>query len=360
MMVPPFSLSQADKERLLLPQLMELTERHRQSCADYARLLRVLHPPSTAASRSALSPPPQLGSAHNLLAGLPFLPVGLFKSHRLKSVADAKVVRELHSSSTTGQAPSRVFLDAETARLQSLALVRIMAHVLGPKRLPMLVCDHSQVVARGALSARGAGVLGMMNFGQRPTFALHQDMAPDLPAIDEFCRRVGDGPCLLFGFTYIIWRHLVCALEAGRVCLPGGILVHSGGWKKMQAEAVDNPHFKKTVSQILGIPRCVNFYGMVEQVGSVCIEGDDGFLYPPAFADVLVRRPQSLELAAPGEAGVLQVLSILPQSYPGHSLLTEDWGVIEGQQSGHLGGRAFRVLGRVPRAEPRGCGDLSG
>jgi hypothetical protein len=62
---------------------------------------------------------------------------------------------------------------------------------------------------------------------------------------------------------------------------------------------------------------------------------------------------------AAGERGLLQVLSVLPGSYPGHSLLTEDLGdwVGEDAPGSTLGGRHFRVLGRAPRSEIRGCSD---
>ena len=56
---------------------------------------------------------------------------------------------------------------------------------------------------------------------------------------------------------------------------------------------------------------------------------------------------------------MIQVVSCLPTSYPGHSLLTEDLGVIRGTDRPdlELRGRCFEVLGRVPRAELRGCSD---
>jgi hypothetical protein len=52
-------------------------------------------------------------------------------------------------------------------------------------------------------------------------------------------------------------------------------------------------------------------------------------------------------------------VSCLPTSYPGHSLLTEDLGIIHGADlSGTvMKGRSFEILGRVPRAELRGCSD---
>ena len=60
-----------------------------------------------------------------------------------------------------------------------------------------------------------------------------------------------------------------------------------------------------------------------------------------------------------GEAGIIQVLSSLPHSYPGHSLLTEDKGIILGEDDCHCGrkGKYLKVLGRISQAELRGCSD---
>jgi hypothetical protein len=54
---------------------------------------------------------------------------------------------------------------------------------------------------------------------------------------------------------------------------------------------------------------------------------------------------------------VIEVVSILPRSYPGHVLLTDDLGVVDGVDDGDRSGKRFHVLGRLPRAEPRGCSD---
>ena len=50
-------------------------------------------------------------------------------------------------------------------------------------------------------------------------------------------------------------------------------------------------------------------------------------------------------------------MSTLPTSYPGHVLLTEDLGVVHGIDDGDWPGKRFSVLGRLPRAEARGCSD---
>ena len=341
---PVFSVLQAEKEAKLTPVLHRLTEWHRANCDPYARVL----------DRTGQQRVPRR------LVDIPWLPVGLFKSHRLASVPDEAIFKTLTSSGTTGQQVSRIPLDRETADLQAKALASIMTDILGPNRLPMLIIDTPGVVRdRTQFAARGAGVLGMMQFGRAHVYALNDEMELHMDAVQDFLAKQGGGPFLMFGFTFMVWRYFVQRLAGRGVDLSNGILVHSGGWKKLQEEAVDNATFRSRLMSLTGLHRVFNFYGMVEQIGSVFVEGDDGHLYPPSFADVIVRDPVTWEEAPVGTPGVIQVVSVLPRSYPGHSILTEDLGVVHSVDAGIGGrmGKAFSVLGRAPRAELRGCSD---
>lgn len=342
---PQFSIAQTEKSEILLRELNRLTRYHATHCPAYGRLLSTVHP----AFQSV-----------GTLSELPYLPVGLFKSHRLASIPDSEVFKTLTSSGTTGQQVSRIVLDRETARLQSAALANIMTHVLGPKRLPMIILDTRGLLKnRKQFSARGAGVLGMMNFGHHHFYALDEEMRLDVEGLKTFLARFGGQPFLMFGFTFMVWQYFYRRLQGLGLDCSNGILVHSGGWKKLEQEAVDNAEFKRRLREACGISRVYNFYGMVEQVGSIFLEGEDGFLYPPNFADVIIRDPVTWQEAPVGQVGVIQVLSVLPESYPGHSLLTEDLGVLRGIDDSACGrrGKYFSVLGRVPRAELRGCSD---
>lgn len=53
------------------------------------------------------------------------------------------------------------------------------------------------------------------------------------------------------------------------------------------------------------------------------------------------------------------MVSCLPHSYPGNSLLTEDIGMIEGVDDCPCGrkGKYIKILGRMKNAEIRGCSD---
>lgn len=346
MAVGAYSLPQPVREYSLLGGLNELTAHHHACCPPYARILDGAWSGANPAGR---------------LADVPYLPVSLFKSLRLQSVPDGLVRVELTSSGTTGQAPSRVFLDSQTSTIQQRALANSLAHVIGKQRLPMLVIDTPAVLDDPTMmSARGAGVLGMMRYGRHHVFALDRNLEPDLEAVRKFLDTHTGQPLLIFGFTFLVWTAFYERMRDAGLDFSQAVLIHSGGWKTMTDRAIDNATFRAELGEAFGLKRIHNFYGMVEQIGSVFLEGPGGLLYPPNFADVIIRDPHTWDVAPVGCPGIIQVLSLLPHSYPGHSLLTEDLGVIEVVDPGDEGwmGKGIRVLGRLRRAELRGCSDV--
>ena len=323
----------------LLPELVELVEHHRRSCPAYARVLDAIGHGADRRYRS--------------VADLPWLPVRMFKEHELSSVPDADITSVLSSSGTTGR-PSRVRLDAAASRAQQRALLEALRPVTGPRRLPMLIVDSADRARPSRQrTARGAGVLGVMNAGRDHTFVLDNDDRLDLAALRAFLERRCGEPFLVFGFTYLVWTRLIERAVVSGIDLTGGVLVHSGGWKRLEDRRVDAATLRAT-ALAAGLTATHDFYGMVEQIGVVHVEGETpGRLHPPPGAEVIVRDPRTWREAALGETGLIQVVSTLPRSYPGHSLLTEDLGVAYGTGERPV----FSVLGRVPRAEPRGCSD---
>jgi len=339
----PFTLDQAAREARLLPALINLTDDHRARSVAYDRIL----------GATGFGP----GFHAERIADLPWLPVRLFKQLELKSIPDSEVFRVLTSSGTTGDV-SRIFLDRPAAAAQTKALAETLQTVLGPDRLPMLIVDTRAVFeARSSFSARGAGVLGMMTFGRDHAWVLDAAGRPDPAVVRDFLARRGDAPFLVFGFTFMVWTYLYELARDEGLDLSNGILIHSGGWKKLIDRAVDNREFRRAFSDV-GLTRIHNFYGMVEQIGVVYLEGVEGdALYCPDFADVIVRDPETWEPQPPGKPGLIEVISTLPESYPGHLLLTEDLGVVHGIDDGTWPGKRFSILGRLPRAEARGCSD---
>lgn len=343
----PYRLARGEKDALLTRELLALTERHRRGCPPYAAMLDGL------GFKAA-------GVSH--YRELPFLPVGLFKSMRLASVPDADIIRTVTSSGTSGQAVSRILLDAETASLQQTALACVVGDFLGPRRLPMLIIDCPSVLKdRKAFTARGAGILGFSLFGSKRRFALDDDMRLDQAALSAFLEETAGRPFFAFGFTYIIWRHFYRALaeRGGGFDLSGGVLIHGGGWKAMAAEAVSPAEFNRRLKAICGLRRVHDYYGMAEQTGSIFMQCEAGHFHCSDLSGVIVRRAVDFSPCEVGEPGILQALSLLPRSYPGHSLLTEDEGTLLGTDDCPCGrgGDYFSVAGRLKHAELRGCSD---
>ena len=347
--IAPYSLGKKDKQELLDNRLHELTRFHYSACEPYRRIMDAWgidmdHLPS--------------------YEELPFLPVRIFKEFEMRSCSKEEVVKTMTSSGTTGQQVSRIFLDRETSALQTKCLTKIVSSFLGTKRVPMLILDSSAVVKnRTMFSARGAGILGFSMFGSKRCYALNEDMELDVEGMKAFLEEHQGETIFMFGFTFMIWQHFYKKLlESGyRPDLSKGILIHGGGWKKLVSEKVSPEAYKEALNGVCGIkPENVHdYYGMVEQTGTIYMECECGHLHTSCFSDVLIRRPMDFSLADRGEKGLIEVVSILPQSYPGHILLTEDEGMILGEDDCPCGrkGKYFKIEGRIKNAEIRGCSD---
>jgi phenylacetate-coenzyme A ligase PaaK-like adenylate-forming protein len=345
--IPPYSLNKEKKQAILAETLGELTRFHYQACPPYRRILNAMQ-----------FDPARCSSYYDL----PFLPVRLFKEYELLSVDKADVVKTMTSSGTSGQQVSKIFLDKFTAARQTKVLSILMAANIGPKRLPMLILDSPAVLKnRAALSARGAGIVGFSLFASDRVYALDENMDIDRGAISAFLEKHQGKDVLLFGFTFIIWQHFYHALLSSgfRPDLSRGIVLHGGGWKKLLDQAVSPAIFKKSLEEVCGVQRVHDYYGMAEQTGSIYMECEQGHLHASIFSDVIIRRARDFGVADIGEPGIIQVVSILPGSYPGHSLLTEDEGVLLGEDDCPCGrlGKFFQVSGRLKNAEVRGCSD---
>lgn len=347
--IAPYSLGKEEKHRMLDDYLIGLTKFHYQNCEEYHRMMG-----ATEVDINKLK--------H--YEDIPYLPVSLFKDLTLRSCDEEDVVKTMTSSGTTGQKLSKIYLDRETSSNQTKTLAKIVASLLGNKRVPMIILDSPNVIKdRNMFSARGAGIIGFSYFGSKRIYALDENMELDVEGLKTFLEEHKDETIFMFGFTFMIWQHFYKKLLENdyRPDLSKAVLIHGGGWKKLISESVSAARFKQCLNDVCDIPvvNVHDYYGMVEQTGTVCIECEYGHLHASAFSDVIVRNPKDFSIAKNGETGVLEVVSILPKSYPGHVLLTEDEGVILGEDDCPCGrkGKYFHINGRIKNAEIRGCSD---
>lgn len=345
--IPPYSMSKPEKEKFLSDILIELTAFHYENCPEYKRLLRGFK-----------VSPENLRSVYDI----PFLPVRLFKDYDLKSIPEESIAKTVTSSGTTGQQVSKIYLDRETSANQTKVLTKIVSSYIGSARLPMVILDSASVIKNRAMfSARGAGILGFQMFGRDKFFALDENMELDIKGLEEFIEKHSGEDIFLFGFTFMIWQHFYETLKKSgcRPDISKGIMIHGGGWKKLADKAISAEQFRDGLKEVCGIERVYDYYGMAEQTGSIYMECEEGHLHSSIFSDIIIRDPKDFSVCEKGKKGIIEVVSILPHSYPGHALLTEDEGILLGEDDCPCGrkGKYFSVLGRLKNAEIRGCSD---
>ncbi len=301
------------------------------------------------------------------LEALPATHVGLYKRVDLTSREPESGSRVLESSATTSGTPSRIALDADSSALQSQSTERILGDFIGDDPRPLLVLDSARSLrSRGAVSARIAAAMSLKPFASDIRFLIkgpvdERHLEVDWDAVAASAS--GADSMIVYGFTWILWRAWgeTPPPEEIRRAL-GGVridFVHSGGWKKLDDEQVDRQTFDEALVATAGDgSRVTDYYGLVEQVGIVYPLCSAGYRHPPRWADVLVRDPFSGD-AVEGRVGQLQLMNVLALGGPYHNVLTEDLAVVDpGPCPCGRSGRRFRLEGRIPKAELRGCANV--
>lgn len=345
----PLSVNFEEKKFVIESGIRELTKYHYHSSETYRAILNSIQF--------------NVNSKHYMLHEFPPIPIKLFKEIDLLSVSKNEVKKVLTSSGTTSKTVSKIFLDANNLKIQQQMLINTVGSMLPAKRMPLLIIDSRETVAQGgSISARSAGIIGFGLFASEKVFALNNDLTLDLDSVLLFLEKNKYKPLLIFGFTYIVWKHFIKEINELKLDLDfsKGILFHGGGWKKLNETKVSNQQFRSEIKKQIKLGDVHDYYGMAEQAGSISIECRFGNLHTSIFSDVIIRDPNTLEVCSNGVQGLIQTLSLGPLSYPGHNILTEDLGVIIGDDNCRCGkpGKYFRVVGRVQYSELRGCSDV--
>ena len=169
----------------------------------------------------------------------------------------------------------------------------------------------------------------------------------------------------MYGFTYVIFLYVLSQSFPPEIklSLVNRPLIHGGGWKKIVDKKLSHTDFNNLVFTSLGTSDVYNYYGMVEQTGSIYFTCNQGFFHNNMYCSIIPRDISTLQPDfSPGDHPRLaQVLSVLPTSYPGHSILTEDLVTVHSSSMSPCScgnpGLSFEVVGRLPKSEARGCSD---
>jgi hypothetical protein len=337
-----YSLNSKEKEKFFFNNLLKLNNYHLKNCYKFKRIAKTF-----------------FKKGKNNVENLPYLHVKLFKEYNLKSIPKNIQTQVFKSSGTTNSKLSKINIDRTTSLLQSKCLSKIIQSIIMKKKLKKIyILDNENTLNNNILTARGAAINGFKNLADKHFFLLDKknkikfNLIKKLKYEEDF---------MIFGFTHIIWENFIKELIKLNYKIPknNGFLFHGGGWKKLEKISIDKRKFNQLLKNFSGINKIYNYYGMIEQTGSIFIECEQGYFHPSIFSDINIRS-KNLELCDVNEVGIIQVSSLLPLSYPGHNILTEDLGKIINNDGCKCGrkGKYFEIIGRIPSSEVRGCSDV--
>ncbi len=292
---------------------------------------------------------------------LPFLPVRSFKQFDLLSVNKRDIYKTLHSSGTTSNLLSKIYLDKANALNQINVLKKIFFKTVVENKLPMIIIDKKNNFDQNSYNATIAAIRGFSIFANDIVYLLDQNNNINYQELNKFLSK-NKNRFIIFGLTSNIYLNLIEKIDKNKIDkkkFENSILIHGGGWKKILDKKLNHNDFNSLLSKNFGIQRVINYYGLVEQIGSIFFECKCGYFIPSNFSDIIIRD-ENLKVCETGEKGMVQLLSLLPTSYPGHSILTEDIGeIINDEKCRCYGdGKRFIIHGRLKSAEIRGCSNV--
>jgi hypothetical protein len=344
--INPFSLNSNIKDKIYLKYQRALFKHHFKHCKEFKKISKFL-----------FTKPNKLTK----IVDYPYLHVSLFKKFNLFTKYNTDETKTYTSSGTSGNL-SKISLDRKTSLLQSSALRKIFSNLIKNRDSQILFVENTKILEKDKkFSARGAAINGFCQLVDKHYFLLDENKKLKLDYLKDILRKNKKKNLIIFGFTSDIWTYLLRNSNKRNLNLKfkNTILIHGGGWKKLENQSVGRKNFNKLVKKNLGISKTVNYYGMIEQTGSIYLECEKGFFHCSIFSDVFIRD-NNLKILSNKKEGIIQTLSLLPLSYPGHNILTEDQGIIHGVDDCKCGklGKYFSLTKRVIGTEKRGCSDV--
>lgn len=308
-----FSIAtQADFDRMTL----EVFRFQAEACAPYREYLELL-----GVDPAAVECPKQI----------PFLPIELFKSHRVYCGSNPPQ-QIFTSSSTTGQTPSRHYV--ADLRIYEEAFTRSFELFYGPAEQTAIYAllpnylereGSSLIYMVEGLIRRGGGGFYLYD---------HDALLRDMEA--------HQGKKILLGVSYALWD----LAEEQRGALHDVIVMETGGMKGRREE-LPREEFHRLLCDAFGVQTIHSEYGMAELMSQAYSDGNGIFRTPPWMRICVRDLNDPFRLLPNGATGGVNLID-LANFYSCSFLQTQDLGKLYEDGS-------FRILGRISGSEIRGC-----
>ena len=347
----PFQNSQEEKNKIFVDAMKEALIHHTKNSTEFQQICK------------------NQGFNYNenfLLEQVPYFPVSLFKKFDLTSVPKENIFKTIFSSATTSKKPSKIFLDRITSERQTKALVSIMSDFLHEK-MDFLILDTKETISSAdEVKSRASAIRGFLPFMKSIKFVLHEDLTMDDLELNQIANSKQH---CIFGFTWLMYKIINENKNNEKIKkslskLKSPFILHLGGWKKLADINMSRAEFYHEICQFFNTEenKIIDVYGMTEQLGTIYPDCEYGNKHVSAYSDIIIRDPLTLKMEEIGKSGLIQLLSPIPHSYPGISILSDDFGHLEGIDDCLCGrkGKYFRFDKRSELADLKGCGDTIG
>jgi phenylacetate-coenzyme A ligase PaaK-like adenylate-forming protein len=277
---------------------------------------------------------------HSPMHDIPFLPVGFFKSHDIKTFARTPE-KIFTSSGTTGTTNSRHFVRELSIYEQSFELGFQYAYG-HPAKYAFLCLLPSYLEREGSsliyMAERLQQLSGQADSGY---FLNHREGLVEI--LEK--REAAGQPSILLGVTHA----LLDFAEQHPMALAHTIVMETGGMKGRRKEMV-RAELHEVLQQAFQVDAIHSEYGMTELLSQAYSKKDGRFTCPP-WMKVMVRSdddPGELKEEGTGLICIADLANVYSCSF----IETEDVGKLYTDGS-------FEVLGRLDNSDIRGCSLLA-
>lgn len=309
---------------------------------------------------------PELLQDYSDLAKLPFIPTLLFKSHKLFSMPQRRMLIKATSSGTNGKF-SRIGFEA-SGLLDGLSMVIKVANyrrLLSPRPANYVVFGYRYHKGNQTAVTKTAFGATLFTPALHRTYALkYRDgkYAPDLEGVIDAIKKYANSrfPMRTIGFPSYTYFTMKLMDERGiHLKLPKhSKIMLGGGWKQFYKEAVDKQTFYALANKVFGIDDrdIVEFFGAVEHPILYC-DCENHHFHVPVYSRVIIRDVNTLQPVENGKLGLVNLITPMVKATPILSIMTDDLGILhDGEECGcGLKSPYLEIIGRVGLKDIKTC-----
>jgi phenylacetate-coenzyme A ligase PaaK-like adenylate-forming protein len=269
---------------------------------------------------------------------IPFLPIELFKTHKIMT-GSGSFARIFESSSTTGSGMSKHYIqDLEFCKSSFLKCFEYFYGSIDEFVFLALLPGYTERKTSSLIFM----VQSLMDISIRKVDCL---FTTDFNQLSTYLKKYisTNQKVILIGVT---WALLDLASEISMTLSDNIILMETGGMKGRKKEFT-RPEVHELLKKSFGVSQIHSEYGMTE-LQSVAYAKNDGLFYCPPWMSVMAGDTSDpCQLKETGKTGNLRIID-LANIHSCCFIATSDLGKVNPDSS-------FEILGRTDYSDARGC-----